>query len=187
MGRMSVSRSIVPSSHRLAFWRDGDGDLGCTLPWWGHFCLMRLFEERVGKRRKSSVDSRALNESTRMWKKILNEFLYTTSCKWVCKWMDRYNQSQMTGIYMKNPKGKKSREREFTIMSGDYNEFNIVMLWLPALGFSVIKCEMLEFSLIRSEPPSRWRRRCIYTRLIYLHGCGYFDLHNYIIRTLWSP
>jgi len=58
--------------------------------------------------------------------------------------MDRCKQSQTTGIYVKNPKGK-NHEREFTIMSRDYNEFGKVMLRLQVLEFSVIRCEPLEF------------------------------------------
>ena len=53
---------------------------------------------------------------------------------------------------MKTLKGKNHGEREFTIMSGDYNEFNRVMLQLQVLEFSVIRCEPLEFFVIRSEP-----------------------------------
>jgi len=58
---------------------------------------------------------------------------------------------------MKNMKGKNNdREREFNIISEGNNEFCKVILRLQSLGFDVV---------IRSQPLSWWRWRCIYTRL----------------------
>ena len=54
---------------------------------------------------------------------------------------------------MKNSKEKNhERERKFTILFGYYNEFRRVMLRLQILGFSVIRCKQVEFSVIIFEP-----------------------------------
>ena len=108
-GGWASGRPRAPSSHWLAFWSGDDDDLGCALLWWGIFVWRSFLRKGLGKGEEIlSVNSRHLNESAKMWRKILRKFLHTMNCKLI----DRWKQLQITSTLREKPEREKPRERE---------------------------------------------------------------------------
>ena len=72
------------------------------------------------------------------------------SCEFVSEWIDEAFTDNMN--LREKTVREKPRERELTIMSGDYNEFNKVLLRLQVIGFFGIRSEQLEFRVISCSP-----------------------------------
>ena len=106
--------------------------------------------------------------------------------EFVNEWTDK---SRQQGFTWKTRKGKTPGEREFSIISGNYNEFHRVMLRLQVLGFSVIRYEPLEFSVIRFQPTPflDGEGDVFITAWAVFMGADISDLHHCMIHTLWSP
>ena len=81
MGRISVSKPHAPAAVDLAF------EVVAVMTWDVHFLsrtisVWRSFLRKGLEREEIlSVDSRALNENTKMWRKVLEKIIHTTNCK----------------------------------------------------------------------------------------------------------
>jgi len=74
---------------------------------------------------------------------------------------------------------KLGREKsQFTIMSGDYNEFSSVMLRLQVIGFSIIRCEPLEFLWSHLNSLLDGERDIFISAWDVFVGEDILDLHN---------
>ena len=153
--------------------------------WWpgmctslvGPFLFGEVFWGRVWEREEIlSVDSRALNENTKIWRKVLEKIIHTTNYKWVDKW----KQSQIISTLRENPEREKRREREFTIMLDDCKEFCSVMLWLQSLrsdGNQKLIPFLLEMEMNLYPPELFW------VQIFWIYIIEWFACYDLLITT----